>query len=206
MIPAGSPRAWSVRRYRPEDAQKLQGLYERVKQPYRPEDAAEVSAMHERARVARSTHDRWSPAPADERHIDESPYLAFWVARVRANAEQRIIGCLGLRPVGDTETADADTAERSCLASARGWLHSTQLGEVRRLRVDPAWRRRGVATALMRELMTFSSQPEHAFRGLVLNTTSAQLPALALYGRLGFAEVGRCFLGPYELVWMQRKV
>jgi ribosomal protein S18 acetylase RimI-like enzyme len=58
----------------------------------------------------------------------------------------------------------------------------------------------------MRELMTFSSQPEHAFRALVLNTTSAQLPALAMYRRLGFTEVGRCFLGPYELVWMQRNV
>jgi hypothetical protein len=58
----------------------------------------------------------------------------------------------------------------------------------------------------MRELMTFASQPEHAFQALVLNTTSAQLPALALYGKLGFAEVGRCFLGPYELVWMRRIV
>ncbi len=205
MVTAGSQRAWSVRRYRPEDAQQLQGLYERVTQPYRPEDAAEVSAMHERARIARSTHDRWSAAPADERRVDESAYLAFWVARVRASA-QRIIGCVGLRPVGDTETADADTAERSCVASARGWLHSTQLGEVRRLRVDPAWRRRGVATALMRELMTFSAQPEHALWALVLNTTSAQLPALALYRKLGFAEVGRCYLGAYELVWMHRNV
>src|SRR5260370_14990080 len=61
---------------------------------------------------------------------DESAYLALWVARVRASA-QRIIGCVGLRPVGDTETADADTAEGSCVASARGWLHSTQLGDAR---------------------------------------------------------------------------
>jgi ribosomal protein S18 acetylase RimI-like enzyme len=198
VVPAGAQQAWSVRRYRPEDAQQLQGLYERVTQPYRPEDAAEVSAMHERARSAQSARDRWSPAPADERHVDESAYLAFWVASVPASV-QRSIGCVGLRRVGDTETADADTAERSCVASARGSAH---LGEVRRLRVDPAWRRRGVAIALMRELMTFSSQPEHAFPALVLNTTSAQLPALALYGKLGFAEVGRCFLGPYELVWM----
>ena len=53
MVTAGSQRAWSVRRYRAEDAQQLQGLYERVTQPYRPEDAAEVRAMHEPARIAR---------------------------------------------------------------------------------------------------------------------------------------------------------
>ena len=141
MLPDGTPSAWSVRRYRPEDAQQLQRLYERVTQPYRPEDAAEVSAMHERARIARRMHDRWSPTPADER-----------------------------------------------------------------LRVDPEWRRRGIASALTRELMTFSAQAEHAFRALVLNTTSAQLPALALYSKVGFGEVGRCFLGAYELVWMHRNV
>lgn len=204
MVPASSSTAWTIRRHHPEDAQQLQGIDERVTQPYRPEDAAEVSATHERARIARSIRDRWSPAPADQRHIVESAYVAFWVATLGVGAEQHIIGRVGLREVGHTETADADTAERSCLAPAHGWLHSAQLGEVRRLRVDHEWRRRGVATTLMRELMTFSAQPEHAFRALVLNTTSPQLPALALYHKLGFAEVGRCFLGRYELVWMQR--
>jgi hypothetical protein len=40
-------------------------------------------------------------------------------------------------------------------------------------------------------------------RSLVLNTTSAQLPALALYAGLGFREIGRSYLDVYELVWMQ---
>jgi hypothetical protein len=42
------------------------------------------------------------------------------------------------------------------------------------------------------------------FRSLVLNTTAAQIPALALYGKLGFHELGRSYLGSYEPVWMQR--
>jgi hypothetical protein len=37
-------------------------------------------------------------------------------------------------------------------------------------------------------------------RSLVLNTTSAQLAALALYRGLGFREIGRSYLDVYELV------
>jgi len=40
------------------------------------------------------------------------------------------------------------------------------------------------------------------FRSLVLNTTAAQIPALAFYRRIGFQEVGRSYLGAFELVWM----
>jgi ribosomal protein S18 acetylase RimI-like enzyme len=58
-----------------------------------------------------------------------------------------------------------------------------------------------VATALMRELMSFSAKD--GLRSLVLNTTAAQLPALSLYAGLGFREIGRSYLDVYELVWMQ---
>jgi ribosomal protein S18 acetylase RimI-like enzyme len=75
------------------------------------------------------------------------------------------------------------------------------VGEVRRLRVDPEWRRRGVGDALMRRLMEFAE--ESGLRVLVLNTTSAQGPALRLYGKLGFVEVGRTWIDVYELVWMR---
>jgi len=47
-----------------------------------------------------------------------------------------------------------------------------------------------------------SSVESHRLSGLVLNTTSAQIPALAFYSRFGFQELGRSYLGAYELVWM----
>jgi ribosomal protein S18 acetylase RimI-like enzyme len=81
----------------------------------------------------------------------------------------------------------------------------TDLGEVRRLRVDPEWRRRGLATALMAQLVEFAARQE-GMRALVLNTTAAQVPALRLYQRLGFVEVGRTYVGAYELVWMRRSI
>jgi ribosomal protein S18 acetylase RimI-like enzyme len=57
----------------------------------------------------------------------------------------------------------------------------------------------------MQELVN-SSIYSFGLRSLVLNTTVAQLPALALYRKLGFNELGRSYLGSYELVWMQRLV
>lgn len=160
--------------------------------------------MHERARVARIMRERWSPLPTSAREVAEAEHLAFWIAEVTRSAESQIVGCVGLRRVGDVMSAAADSAEASCLASAEGWIHSTELAEVRRLRVDPEWRRRGIAAALMRELMIFAAKPEHGIRALVLSTTSAQLPALMLYDELGFSEVGRCYLDTYELLWLRR--
>jgi hypothetical protein len=53
----------------------------------------------------------------------------------------------------------------------------------------------------MSELISFSATD--GLRSLVLNTTSAQPPALALYASLGFREIGRSHLDVYELVWLR---
>jgi len=113
---------------------------------------------------------------------------------------EEIIGTVGLRRVGSAETSAADTAEHSGLSAVQLGAPAPRVGEVRRLRVAAAWRRRGVATALLRELIDWAAR--HQLASLVLNTTSAQGPALALYARLGFQEIGRSYLGEYELVWM----
>jgi hypothetical protein len=102
--------------------------------------------------------------------------------------------------VGDIRTSAPDTVEFSGLLSVNEWVRTADMGEVRRLRVAPKWRRRGVATALMRGLIRWSIA--RGLRSLVLNTTAAQLPALALYRSLGIREIGRTYLGVYELVWM----
>ena len=102
--------------------------------------------MRERAHIARQRHDRWTAMPTGQRHVAERAYLAFWVATVPVGVGDHLIGCVGLRRVGDTETDEIDTVERSCLSVTYGWLDSDAIGEVRRLRIDPDWRRQGIAT------------------------------------------------------------
>jgi ribosomal protein S18 acetylase RimI-like enzyme len=65
--------------------------------------------------------------------------------------------------------------------------------------VQPAMQRRGVASALLREILRrFGSQ------AVVVSTAAGNLPALALYGRFGFTELGRRCAGSMELVQLGR--
>lgn len=61
--------------------------------------------------------------------------------------------------------------------------------EVLTLCVTPAARRRGIASALVREAAKHAL--ELGAERVFLEVNSANLPAIALYKRLGFAEVGR---------------
>jgi RimJ/RimL family protein N-acetyltransferase len=189
---------FAIRLARPDDAAQLQKFYSRLGSPYRPEDAVEVEAMRARALVAQRANERWSPMAVDEPNVGETAHLAFWIASTGTGPP---VGCVGVRRVGDAGTAASDTAEQSGLAVTGTWARDGDVGEVRRLRVAPEWRRRGLGTALMQELIRWSVDTQR-LRTLVLNTTAAQLPALALYARLGFHELGRSYLGSYELVWM----
>ena len=61
----------------------------------------------------------------------------------------------------------------------------------------------GRAGYMYRISLTQAGGSADCLGGLVLNTTAAQLPALALYRSLGFREIGRSYLDVYELVWMR---
>ncbi len=102
--------------------------------------------MQLRVLHAKETSVHWLPIRTDEPHVTESAHPAFWVATVgTSEGGDEIIGSLGLRVVGDAKTATADTAEISGLPAAETWTEAGDVGEVRRLRVAPEWRRRGVA-------------------------------------------------------------
>ena len=189
-----------VRRLRPEDDVQLEALYARTRNPYREEDAGAVAAMHCLALQARETGCRWSALPAEARNGSEAS-IARSGLRCRLRMEcWRSSEQLAYESWATAASADADSVESGGLPSAEKWKQTADVGEVRRLRVLPEWRRRGVATALMSELISWSARAR--LRGLVLNTTAAQLPALALYRSLGFREIGRSYLDVYELVWM----
>jgi GNAT superfamily N-acetyltransferase len=83
-------------------------------------------------------------------------------------------------------------------------LERGRVAELRRLRVAEALRGRGLATSLCRMVITWTTR--HQYRTLVVNTTTPQTPALQLYRKLGFREVGISYLDRYELTWWEFKV
>jgi GNAT superfamily N-acetyltransferase len=73
-------------------------------------------------------------------------------------------------------------------AGCGAWrVHRPGVVEVKRVYVDPAYRRRGLAQLLMRALESSAAQAGH--RSVVLNTGDRQPEALALYADLGYGPV-----------------
>jgi ribosomal protein S18 acetylase RimI-like enzyme len=80
-----------------------------------------------------------------------------------ARVEWSAAGCVGLRPIGPT------------------------IGEVRRLYVAPAARRRGVGRALMERLL--ADARAIGYHRIRLGTLEEKTAAQALYRTLGFVEI-----------------
>ena len=62
-------------------------------------------------------------------------------------------------------------------------------GYIDNVAVFPAWRRRGVATRLLGRLCAHARRANLQF--LTLEVREGNLPAIAFYQKLGFAQVGR---------------
>jgi GNAT superfamily N-acetyltransferase len=60
---------------------------------------------------------------------------------------------------------------------------------LRRFRVRASWRRRGLATRLLKEAERFCK--EHGYRRVTLGTSDRQHAAQALYRKNGYVEIGR---------------
>ena len=121
---------------------------------------------------------------------------ASWVAAVPSESgEERIAGTAQV--IGPTTLAEMPPD----LPLGREWRLRHDVAELKRLRVaDDMWRR-GVGTRLTQAVIDWCRV--HGFRTLVLNTTTPQKPAIALYKKLGFREVERTYLDKYELVWLR---
>ena len=190
-------RGMRIRRYEPDDLPEIQALLDRVV-PYRPEDQAEVQSMVARAAEAERIGDRWAPLAPAAGSFDaiEESYLAFWVAVTTEHADTAdVVGMVGMR------RARADTTEAASLPMSSDWQRRGDVAELCCLRVAPERWRQGIGARLTETVIHWSR--ENGYRTLVLNTTSPQLPARALSRRLGFREIARSYLGPYELVWFE---
>ena len=180
---------------RPSDEPQAEALW-RGMSPYRPGDEAEVEVMYERAKHARDAGDsRWKALGASAPDDPMQDASASWVAAVPSgNGEERIVGTV--QAIGPTTLAEMPPD----LPLGREWRLRDDVAELKRLRVADDMRQQGVGTRLTQAVINWCRA--HGFRTLVLNTTTPQKPAIALYKRLGFREVDRTFLDKYELVWL----
>ena len=152
--------------------------------------------MYETARKARDAGDkRWKALGTSAPDDPIQDASASWVTAVPSESEDRIVGTVQV--IGPTSLSEMPPH----LPVGREWRLRDDVAELKRLRVaDDMWRR-GVGTRLTQAVIDWCRV--HGFRTLVLNTTTPQKPAIALYKRLGFHEAERTFLDKYELVWLR---
>lgn len=75
------------------------------------------------------------------------------------------------------------------------------------MRIVPEWQRRGIGSRLVETVLSWAGEQGRKGRThVMLETTAEQAAAIALYRRLGFAEVTRSTVGEWELVWMGRAI
>ncbi len=91
-----------------------------------------------------------------------APGITFW----SAYEDDTLLGCAALRALDATH------------------------GEVKSMRTTPQARRRGVATALLEQLMAEARQRGYRRLSLETGTQPEFAPARALYARFGFVECG----------------
>jgi aspartate N-acetyltransferase len=182
------PPNFTIRRYRRSDQRAIEALHARV-QPYRPEDEAAVETMRARAANAQRMGHNWAPLThgPDTLGDVEGTYAAFWVAEIDAGVVGMVGALHGVVP------AIAAMPDGEALQARR------DIVELRRLRVAPEHWRRGIGAALTSAVIDWARS--EGYRTLLLNTTSAQAPARALYERMGFRRIGAHFLSELEVVW-----
>ena len=80
--------------------------------------------------------------------------------------------------------------------------HPGGVAEIKRMRVRPGAQRRGYGQAILHALEAAAT--ERGFHTLILDTTTAQAAAHALYSREGYAEARRSRLGPFTLIHFEK--
>jgi GNAT superfamily N-acetyltransferase len=87
-------------------------------------------------------------------------------------------------PLGRFLVAEVDGVPAGC----GGWrAHGNGVAELKRMYVEPAFRRQGIAALVLGELERSATEAGH--RHLLLNSGDRQPEALALYARAGYTPV-----------------
>ena len=81
---------------------------------------------------------------------------------------------------------------------------SDTTAEIKRMRVNPDYHRRGFGQAILNQLEARAI--ELGYKELCLDTTTTQIPAQKLYKNNGFTEVGREKIPGFELILYRKKL
>ena len=81
---------------------------------------------------------------------------------------------------------------------------SDDRAELRRMRVHPDLQRRGLGARMLSALEQRAT--ELGFRTLTLDTTVQQVPAIRLYTRSGYREIGRSTKGRFSILEFEKKI
>lgn len=142
--------------------------------PYEPRDNADVWRLHlEGVKQTRAVHPEPLAGYEDDLHALEATYLGagsnFWVVE----SPDGLVGMAAVQRVDDSS------------------------GRLRRMRVTEAWRRKGVAQALVRAAEAFCRSC--GYKTMILDTTEQQTAGQALYERTGFRKTGERMVGPFRV-------
>lgn len=149
---------------------------------YEPRDYDDVWRLH-REGVARTRDEYVEVLKAGyeaDLHAIEETYLregAFWI--VEAD-DSTLIGMAAIQPI------DATT------------------GRLRRMRVTPSWRGRGVGQALVDTAVEHCR--DRGYTKLILDTTEQQIEGQRLYERNGFVKTGERMLGTFRVFDYEREL
>lgn len=146
---------------------------------YKSTDRDYVWALHITALKSTGTYTSSGAWDQDLFHIEET-YLANGGDFLVALHEQCLIGMGALKRVDDTT------------------------GEIKRMRVDPAYQGKGIGQKLLTLLITRAQ--DLGYERLILDTTVKQIAAQHLYERNGFQEIRRGVLGGFETIYYKKRL
>ena len=76
--------------------------------------------------------------------------------------------------------------------------------EIKRMRVDPRFQRRGFGRLVLERLERRARELD--YRTLALDTTVGQTAAQAFYQDHGYAEIGRTTFGPFDVILFEKEL
>ena len=156
--------------------------------PHEPSDRAAIRSLIERTPLPDGTLPRADYWPAE---LEDIPghFAAFWVA---CDDSGEVIGTVGVQ---DVSVHPMSIPLPDFLASA------VPTARLRRLDVLPEHQRHGLGRRLSQTAIDWAR--DNAFVRVVLDTTTLQLPAIALYESLGFRRAGQTRFRRWDILWFE---
>lgn len=154
--------------------------------------------LHDRTPPAGQVATGPQPWPEDMDRVAQH-YVAFWVATEPLDVGEAVIGMAGLSD--PTKFLIQPPAAESFLDIPDFVKFDASTLRLNRMRVAPERQGRGVGRLLTQTAIDWARA--RGCERLILDTTSDQEAAIALYEALGFQQRGRTSHGRWKIVWFE---